>query len=629
MKNTLYPFPQTKSQTRRLWTRLWAPLLVLTAILAGCGEAVTPEPAATPAPPAATPEPEPAEPTKPKRQATCDDSAIRLLDREAGVHGAIVDDTLHMGGATAPATCTDPTNESLHAGPSNTDDRTEQVRQSQYYLIVIRYPDGNRLYVISRRGDGTLCVVDTNDQCIAQVTALPDDYDVEDLPEDVPPEIPAGRPAPPTVSPPPASGGSSAPGRPSNPQPRDEATGVTVGGPLLSWGATPLALSYDVYWGATRELAADTALGTPINTSSTFLRISPSTDLADDTTYYWRVDAKNDAGATRGDVWSFTTGAALPNVAGIYEGQTTFVRTTAAEANTVREVVKVRDRYKVFQTTGAEDVIYYATVLEVLSGGDSLLRDLLTRYKGEPWSVGAGLVCALSPDGACRLCSMGHNPNACDQGLSGIGSITFKGSQLSHRLVVALPDGSNASVVGAYTIVADDPGSFQTPPLAPPSEPIDEEPYALPAPLATASSSASYRGQSASPDLAIDGDDDTFWCATRMPAWFRLDLGRRRNISSLLVDVHYHTVHGNVEVSTDPLELIRYPPDAGSRWTTVSSFDTTASDTGSGIDDSALKAFAVMRRIRMIQINFTQTDAPSSHVYQACISEVSASEVPQ
>ena len=70
-----------------------------------------------------------------------------------------------MGGETAPATCSAPAN------------------QNQYYLIVINYPGGNRLYVVSRRSGGTMCVVDTNDRCIAQVTDLPDDFDLEELPE--------------------------------------------------------------------------------------------------------------------------------------------------------------------------------------------------------------------------------------------------------------------------------------------------------------------------------------------------------------------------------------------------------------------------------------------------------------
>ena len=314
--------------TIRLWTwTRWAPLLALTAILAACGAAVASDPATTE--PATTPAPT-------DRQATCADSAIRLpgLGRR-GIHGAIVSDVLHMGGATAPATCTEPANQSLLAGlPPIPAGRTEQAQQAQsrYYLIVINYPGGNRLYVVSRRPDGTSCVVDTNDQCIAQVTDLPDDFDLQDLPEDVRPTIPAGRPAPPTVSPPPGDetppavepppngytppavspppAAGTAPDAAGTPQPSNGATGVAVGGPLLSWAYAPRALSYDVYWGTTKDLAADTERGTPINTSSTFVTIAATASLAHETLYYWRVDAKNEAGTTQGPVWSFTTAAA-------------------------------------------------------------------------------------------------------------------------------------------------------------------------------------------------------------------------------------------------------------------------------------------------------------------------------
>ena len=302
----------------------WAPLLALTAMLAACGGPVTPDPATTPAP---------AEPAD--RQTTCADSAIRLPDLGPGVHGAIVADTLHMGGATAPATCMEPANQSLLAGLPTPDGRTEQAQQSQsrYYLIVIRYPGGNRLYVLSRRPDGTSCVVDTNDQCIARVTDLPDDFELQDLPDDVRPTIPAGRPAPPTVDPPPGDDTPPAPGpapgddtppapgplpgdgapapepgtppgSAGTPQPSTGATGVAVSGPLLSWAAASRALSYDLYWGTTTEW------GTPINTSSTFVTIALTASLEHETLYYWRVDAKNEAGTTRGNVWSFTTVAA-------------------------------------------------------------------------------------------------------------------------------------------------------------------------------------------------------------------------------------------------------------------------------------------------------------------------------
>ena len=289
-------------KARRRWTSIrWAPLLALTATLAACGPAVTP----TDAPPAPASAPTPA-PTEPR--ATCGDSAIRLLGRGAGIHGAIVADTLHMGGAESPVTCADPANLSLEAGLSIPDDYTAQAQQSQsqYYLIVIRYISGNRLYVISRRGDGTTCIVDTNDRCIAQVTELPDDFDLQDLPADVAPTIPAGRPAPelPATTAPAAAG---------NPQPRDGAAGVAVETLLLSWSAAARAASYDVYWGTGRNLAADAGLGTPIATTSTATTIrrpgatAAERRLALGTTYYWRVDTKNDQGTTRGNVWSFTT----------------------------------------------------------------------------------------------------------------------------------------------------------------------------------------------------------------------------------------------------------------------------------------------------------------------------------
>ena len=301
----------------------WAPLLTLAGIVAACQPVVTPETA----PVAAAPAPAPAE-----SQDTCDDSAITLLDRGgAGIHGAIVADTLHMGGAKAPAACSAPVNQPLAGLP---DDRTAQAQQSRYYLIVINYPGGNRLYIVTRRGDGTTCVVDLNDECIAQVTDLPDDFDLEDLPDDVAPTIPAGRPAPGAPEEPaapdepvtpnepgaPAAPGATVtlPGAAGSPQPRDGATSVTVDGPLLSWAAGARATSYDLYWGIGKNLAADADLGTPIRTTTPAVTIrrpgatAAERTLAGETTYYWRVDAKNDAGVTKGGVWSFTTGEAPP-----------------------------------------------------------------------------------------------------------------------------------------------------------------------------------------------------------------------------------------------------------------------------------------------------------------------------
>ena len=140
------------------------------------------------------------------------------------------------------------------------------------------------------------------------------------------------------------------------------------------------------------------------------------------------------------------------------------------------------------------------------------------------------------------------------------------------------------------------------------------------------SAEASNYGYSASPDKAIDGDNDTFWCAGWVPAWFRLDLGESRSVTWLHINVHYHTVlRGSIEVLTDIWSS-----------TTLGTFDTIASDTGIGNDDSEQMIIYIGRRIRYIRINFTQTDAPRSldttsdrlpapevaNGYKACISEV-------
>ncbi len=281
--------------TRLRWGR-WAPLLMLAGMVAAC-QAVTGDPTPPPG----------LEPAPTEARASCDDSAIRLVDRGAGIHGAIVTDTLHMGGATASVTCTEPATQSLAGLPGGRAE--QQTPQSLYSLMVIRYPLFTWLYILSRRADGDTCIVDTSAECVAEVSDLPDDFDVKkDLPGDVEPVIPAGRDASGT---PVAT--DTAPGAAANPQPRDGATGVTVDAPLLSWSNDPRAVSYDVYWGTKRALDPDAALGTPHNTAATAVSIqrpgatAAEQKLAVKTTYYWRVDAKNDRGTTKGDVWSFTT----------------------------------------------------------------------------------------------------------------------------------------------------------------------------------------------------------------------------------------------------------------------------------------------------------------------------------
>jgi hypothetical protein len=87
------------------------------------------------------------------------------------------------------------------------------------------------------------------------------------------------------------------PGQASNPSPADSATDVAVSADL-SWTAGSNATSRDVYFGTTSP-------GT-FQGNQTAVTFDPGT-MANDTTYYWRIDEINSTGTTTGVVWSFTT----------------------------------------------------------------------------------------------------------------------------------------------------------------------------------------------------------------------------------------------------------------------------------------------------------------------------------
>ncbi len=81
------------------------------------------------------------------------------------------------------------------------------------------------------------------------------------------------------------------------PNPPNGSTGRSIS-QTLSWANGGGAISYDVYFGTSNPPSSKgNQTGTTYN---------PGT-LAYATTYYWRIDTKNSAGTTTGDVWSFTT----------------------------------------------------------------------------------------------------------------------------------------------------------------------------------------------------------------------------------------------------------------------------------------------------------------------------------
>ncbi|MDI6788134.1 MAG: carboxypeptidase regulatory-like domain-containing protein, partial [Planctomycetota bacterium] len=85
-----------------------------------------------------------------------------------------------------------------------------------------------------------------------------------------------------------------------SPVPNNGATSVPIT-QTLSWASATGASSYDVYFGQTLALVANI-------TETSF---SPGT-MGWGITSYWRIDSRNDAGATTGTLWSFTTISAPP-----------------------------------------------------------------------------------------------------------------------------------------------------------------------------------------------------------------------------------------------------------------------------------------------------------------------------
>ncbi|NIS80349.1 MAG: hypothetical protein GTO14_09120, partial [Anaerolineales bacterium] len=90
------------------------------------------------------------------------------------------------------------------------------------------------------------------------------------------------------------------PGQATNPSPADGATDVSTNADL-SWTAGTDADSHDVYFGTNPTPGAGEFQGN--QTATTF---DPGT-MANNTTYYWRIDEVNASGTTTGVVWSFTT----------------------------------------------------------------------------------------------------------------------------------------------------------------------------------------------------------------------------------------------------------------------------------------------------------------------------------
>ncbi len=89
-----------------------------------------------------------------------------------------------------------------------------------------------------------------------------------------------------------------APGKATQPQPQAGANGTALFG-VLSWKRADGAARYELYFGTTE---------TPPLVAELFDTVYFAGQLAPETTYYWYVVSVNEYGATKSDLWSFTTG---------------------------------------------------------------------------------------------------------------------------------------------------------------------------------------------------------------------------------------------------------------------------------------------------------------------------------
>lgn len=94
------------------------------------------------------------------------------------------------------------------------------------------------------------------------------------------------------------------PARATAPSPRNGSAAVPFN-QTISWTSAYQVTSHDIYFGKTNP--------PPFVASSTSVAFDPG-DLEGSTTYYWRIDAKNQIGTTTGDTWSFSTGTAQASV---------------------------------------------------------------------------------------------------------------------------------------------------------------------------------------------------------------------------------------------------------------------------------------------------------------------------
>jgi hypothetical protein len=125
------------------------------------------------------------------------------------------------------------------------------------------------------------------------------------------------------------------PGAAHSPDPANSATSVSTTA-TLSWAAGNNAESHDVYFGTDSTPDAGEFQG-----NQATIDYDPGT-LSTNTTYYWRIDEKNQAGTTTGSVWSFTTTDATVTTLEIKEAGAITVDASSSDWNLSAFTTNVR-----------------------------------------------------------------------------------------------------------------------------------------------------------------------------------------------------------------------------------------------------------------------------------------------
>ncbi len=110
------------------------------------------------------------------------------------------------------------------------------------------------------------------------------------------------------------SGGGSPPGKATSPSPANSATGVSITADL-SWTAGSGATSHDVYFGTNQTNVTNATTASAEFKGNQAGTTYDTGTMANNVTYYWRIDEKNTDGTTKGDIWNFTTIVAAPGKA--------------------------------------------------------------------------------------------------------------------------------------------------------------------------------------------------------------------------------------------------------------------------------------------------------------------------